>query len=153
MSTTYTNFLHLGLQENKNDKLDWDLVVENWKTIDGAVQNRQTFDITTTLEASASNEIDADHITTVGSYQFSSDAIQYISHLPTGLYSDSRLDVIKLPSDRRQQTIRPIGATPVIYVRNSTSGTTPYEGSLIPAMTSATTPSGEVIESGHYDNR
>lgn len=34
MAVTYTPNIHLGLQENKQDFLDWDAIVNNWKIID-----------------------------------------------------------------------------------------------------------------------
>lgn len=34
MAVTYTPNIHLGLQENKQDYLNWDVIVDNWKTID-----------------------------------------------------------------------------------------------------------------------
>lgn len=34
MAVTYTPNIHLGLQENKQDYLKWDVIVDNWKTID-----------------------------------------------------------------------------------------------------------------------
>jgi len=96
---------------------------------------------------------DADCIVNIGSYYFSADSIQNIDNLPSGLSVASRLEVVELPCDLRQQIIRVSSSTPAIYVRNSTSEPEPATSSLIPAMTSATAPSGEVIESGHYQSR
>ena len=37
MAITYTDNYHLGMQEDKSDKLDWDVIVANWKKIDAAI--------------------------------------------------------------------------------------------------------------------
>lgn len=37
MGVTYTPNLHLGLQEDKRDYLNWDLIVANWKKLDSAI--------------------------------------------------------------------------------------------------------------------
>lgn len=37
MATTYTNNLHLGLQEDKSDNFDWDVITDNWLKIDAAL--------------------------------------------------------------------------------------------------------------------
>lgn len=34
MGMTYTENIHLGLQEDKRDYLNWDAITTNWKTID-----------------------------------------------------------------------------------------------------------------------
>lgn len=34
MGMTYTPNLHLGLQEDKRDYLNWDAITQNWKTLD-----------------------------------------------------------------------------------------------------------------------
>lgn len=36
MSTTYTQNLHLGMQEDKTDKFSFSLFTENWGKIDAA---------------------------------------------------------------------------------------------------------------------
>lgn len=36
MGITYTENLHLAMQENKSDNLDWDALTDNWKKIDAA---------------------------------------------------------------------------------------------------------------------
>lgn len=41
MATTYTQNFHLGMQEDKSDKLNWDLIVQNWKIIDAALANQR----------------------------------------------------------------------------------------------------------------
>lgn len=37
MSVTYTENLGLGMQEDKTDYLDWNVITENWKKLDAAV--------------------------------------------------------------------------------------------------------------------
>ena len=37
MAMTYTDNLHLGLQEDKRDYLNWDAITSNWKTLDAYV--------------------------------------------------------------------------------------------------------------------
>jgi hypothetical protein len=96
---------------------------------------------------------DVDNVCNAGSYYFSADSIPNIDNLPTGLSVASRLEVVDLPCDLRQQIIRTSSSIPALFVRNSTSEPEPTTDTLIPAMTSATTPSGEVIESGHYGDR
>lgn len=34
MGMSYTTNLHLGLQEDKKDYLNWDAITQNWKTLD-----------------------------------------------------------------------------------------------------------------------
>lgn len=34
MGMSYTPNLHLGLQEDKKDYLNWDAITQNWKTLD-----------------------------------------------------------------------------------------------------------------------
>lgn len=41
MTNTYTDNLHLELQEDKTDYLDWDAITENWKKIDSAYGSNQ----------------------------------------------------------------------------------------------------------------
>ena len=36
MATTYTENLHLELQEDDSDYIDWDAIQRNWKKIDEA---------------------------------------------------------------------------------------------------------------------
>lgn len=36
MAVTYTENLHLGLQLDKTDYLNWDVIQQNWMIIDGA---------------------------------------------------------------------------------------------------------------------
>lgn len=36
MAITYTDNLHLGLQLDKNDYLDWDVLTDNWRKVDAA---------------------------------------------------------------------------------------------------------------------
>lgn len=36
MAKTYTPNLHLALQQDKTDKLDWDAITSNWQIIDTA---------------------------------------------------------------------------------------------------------------------
>ena len=36
MAVTYTDNLHLGMQLDKNDYLDWDAITDNWRKIDEA---------------------------------------------------------------------------------------------------------------------
>ena len=36
MAVTYTDNLHLGMQLDKNDYLDWDAITDNWRKIDAA---------------------------------------------------------------------------------------------------------------------
>lgn len=40
MSVTYTENLQLGLQTDKNDYLDWDVITENWRKIDSAASGK-----------------------------------------------------------------------------------------------------------------
>lgn len=37
MAITYTENLQLGLQENKSDTLNWDVLMDNWMKIDAAL--------------------------------------------------------------------------------------------------------------------
>lgn len=37
MAITYTPNIHLELQENKQDYLNWDAIVRNWKKIDSEI--------------------------------------------------------------------------------------------------------------------
>ena len=37
MSVTYTENLQLGLQEDKSDTLNWDVLMDNWLKIDAAL--------------------------------------------------------------------------------------------------------------------
>lgn len=37
MAITYTDNLHLAMQEDKSDNLDWDALTDNWKKIDAAI--------------------------------------------------------------------------------------------------------------------
>lgn len=37
MAITYTDNLHLAMQEDKSDNLDWDALTENWRKIDAAI--------------------------------------------------------------------------------------------------------------------
>ena len=37
MAITYTDNLHLAMQEDKSDNLDWDALTNNWKIIDAAI--------------------------------------------------------------------------------------------------------------------
>lgn len=37
MAITYTDNLHLGMQLDKTDYLNWDAITENWRKIDAAV--------------------------------------------------------------------------------------------------------------------
>ena len=96
---------------------------------------------------------DMDDVVTAGSYSIAAASVQGIANLPTGISGDLRVDVIELPGNLRQQRITTAGSTPAIYIRNSTTSPAQTAPSLIPPMTSATTPSGEVIESGHYQSR
>ena len=34
MGVTYTENLHLGLQKDKRDYLNWDVITNNWETLD-----------------------------------------------------------------------------------------------------------------------
>ena len=34
MGMSYTQNLHLGMQEDKRDYLNWDAITQNWKTLD-----------------------------------------------------------------------------------------------------------------------
>ncbi len=153
MAITYTSFLHLGMQEDKNDTLNWDLIVNNWKTLDSAVKNRFSFIIDNELVATNASPIDADNIVDVGSYKYSAQSASYIDNIPSEAETDARLDVVEMPGYYRQQIIKTIESTPKIFIRNSTSSPHSLIGSLIPAMTSSTAPSGEVIESGHFQSR
>lgn len=96
---------------------------------------------------------DMDDVVITGSYSIAAASVQGIANLPTGISGDLRVDVIELPGNLRQQMLRSAGSTPGIYIRNSTTAPAPATESLIPAMTSDTAPSGEVIESGHYQTR
>lgn len=42
MAKTQTDNLHLELQEDKTDYLDWDAIVSNWKKIDAAFGEQQS---------------------------------------------------------------------------------------------------------------
>lgn len=42
MATTYTDYYHLGMQEDKSDKLNWDLLTQNWKALDAALHAIET---------------------------------------------------------------------------------------------------------------
>lgn len=37
MSVTYTDNLHLGMQLDKTDYVNWDAITQNWQKIDAAV--------------------------------------------------------------------------------------------------------------------
>lgn len=39
MSVTYTENLQLGLQEDKSDTLNWDVLMDNWLKIDAALSS------------------------------------------------------------------------------------------------------------------
>lgn len=60
MAVTYTEHYHLGLQEDKSDKLNWDLIVSNWKKIDKAIYGMQNsgyaVGLTSGYESSISGE-------------------------------------------------------------------------------------------------
>lgn len=85
-----------------------------------ALRNVQTTNITNTIEATAEAPFSVDTLTQVGSYQYTSASLPYISGLPTGVNNPARIDVIALPAARRQQILRPTGSIPSIYIRNST---------------------------------
>lgn len=42
MATTYTDYYQFGMQEDKSDKLNWDLLTQNWKTLDAALHAIET---------------------------------------------------------------------------------------------------------------
>lgn len=67
--------------------------------------------------------------------------------------AEFRLDVIQVGEGRTRQIIQQTGSDVKTFERNMTSDPTQFSVAQIPAMTSDTAPSGQVIYSGQYSNR
>lgn len=124
-------------------------------TMETVLAGKVTYGTGSAITASDGDEKDLDTYVDTGTFYAASTAVPYIRNspkAPNGALNAFRLDVLATPS-RRTQIIRPNGDAAYVFVRNSTSAPQPTTASLIPAMTSATAPSGTVIESGHYQSR
>ncbi|HBI84792.1 MAG TPA: hypothetical protein DDX71_00675 [Ruminococcus sp.] len=139
--------------EAKAGEEDLAEIAEALDAVDAALAGKIMYGIATVISATQASRADLNTLTKYGSYQYTTQDIPYIDNLPTGVSSPGRIDVIVLPAARRQQILRTTGGAAQIIVRNSTSAPTPVTTSLIPTMTGMTSPSGEVIESGHYESR
>lgn len=141
--------------EAKAGEEDLEEIAEALDAVDSALAGKITYSTGTAIAASEGAEKDLDGYLDVGTYYAASAAVPYILNAPkapNGALNAFRLDVLATPS-RRTQIIRPNGDAAYIFVRNSTSAPAPVTASLIPAMTSDTAPSGEVISSGSYQTR
>lgn len=141
--------------EAKAGEEDLAEIAEALDAVDAALAGKITYSTGTAIAASEGAEKDLDGYVDTGTFYAASAAVPYILNAPkapNGALNAFRMDVLATPS-RRTQIIRPNGDAAYIFVRNSTSAPAPVTASLIPAMTSATTPSGTVIESGHFETR
>lgn len=73
--------------------------------------------------------------------------------LNSPMSDEFRLDVISISGDRVRQIAQQVGTDVRTYERSQTSDPTEITTANIPAMTSDTTPSGQVIYSGQYGTR
>lgn len=134
---------------------DLEEIAEALDAVDAALAGKITYSTGTAIAASEGAEKDLDKYVEPGTFHAASAAVPYILNAPkapNGSLNAFRLDVLATPS-RRTQIIRPNGDAAYIFVRNSTSAPAPVTKSIIPAMTGPTAPSGEVIESGHFESR
>ena len=118
--------------------------------IDAMLALLQPLSITQMISAGT----DLDTVVALGAYEYTAADAASITSKPAGATAAARMDVQQLPDSQLQQLLRTIDTSSVqIYVRNSQGSTTPVEQQLVPAMTSDTTPSGQVIYSGQYQTR